>query len=187
MNIDDTKKLLIFIQAGDKRKLSEADLALWAEEVPDRLELEDALQAVRDFRARPETELMRYPYLDLTVFRVFVKRILDRRNAAARAEVARAAIEPAPHIAVTKGALRQRDPEEFQRLHDEGRATGNADRAYTYARRHGAPEVEAREAGQAAYQETLAAIEAEKNRADRQGGKHTSPAGDNEPKPITFN
>ncbi|UKH48333.1 hypothetical protein SEA_LILMAC1015_47 [Arthrobacter phage Lilmac1015] len=186
MNIDDTKTLLLYIQAGDKRKLSEADLALWANEVPDRLHIDDALQAVREFRARPEAELMRYPYLDITVFRVYVKRVLDRRSAAERAEEARKAIEPAPHVAVTAGALRQRDPEQFQKLHDEGRATGNADRAYTYARRHGAPEAEARAAGQAAYEETLAAIEAEKNRANRQGGKHTSPAGGNEPKPITF-
>ncbi|QKY79806.1 hypothetical protein SEA_BUMBLE_40 [Arthrobacter phage Bumble] len=172
----DVKKLLLFIQSGDGRQLSEADLAYWTNELPARLELDDALEAVRDFRARVEPEYSKYRWLDITVLRIYVKRLMERRKAAALKAEAQKALPGPPHRAVTARGLRQRDPEEWDRLVNAGRAEGNADRAYTQARNRGLPDAEARAAGQAEYEATLARIEAEKNSSESPKGTTTDPA-----------
>lgn len=172
---NDVKKLLLFIQAGDGRQLSEADLAYWTTELPPMLDLETALEAVREFRARPEPEVLKHRWLDLTVLRIYVKRIADRRRALALREEAQKALPGPPHRAVTARGLRQKDPARWDELVSAGRAEGNADRAYTQARNAGLPDAEARAAGEAEYQRTLEKIEAEKNSIESPKGT-TDPA-----------
>lgn len=176
MHENEVKELLLYIQAGDGRQLSNADLAYWTNELPPMLTLPDAIEAVRLFRNRPEAEVAKYRWLDITILRVYVKRLMDARRAAELREEAKLAIEPAPHVAVNERRLRIRDPEEWDRLKGAGRAEGNADRAYTHARRVlGLPEAEARAAGQAAYEQTWTDIEAEKKSAESpKGTKHSA-------------
>jgi hypothetical protein len=176
MNEPDVKKLLMFIQAGDGRQLSDADLAYWTNELPPMLDLETALEAVREFRFRPEPEIAKFRWLDITALQVYVRRIVAKRNAAALAEAAKRALPSAPHVAVTARGLRQRDPATWDELVAHGRADGNADRAYTQARMNGAPEDEARAAGERAYHETFATIEAEKNSRQSPTGTTKDPA-----------
>lgn len=194
MDIESTKKLLLFIQAGDNRKLSEADLAYWSSEIHPGIDLDTAIEAVRIFRARPASAVKEFPYLDFTTFRIYVRTVMQRRQSAANAMRATAVAEEVkaiggtlpPHVAVTASGLRSRDPEAWDALHSEGRAQGNADRAFTVARNAGKTDVEAKAAGEAAYHATFERIEAEKNSILPPKGDKTSPAPAGDPAPISY-
>lgn len=183
MQEPDVKKLLMFIQAGDGRQLSEADYAYWTSELPPMLDLETALEAVREFRFRPEPEVLKFRWLDITVFQIFVKRIMAKRNAAKLAEAAKLALPSAPSRAVTARGLRDRDPAKWDELVANGRADGNADRAYTQARMAGKTDAEARVVGEAEYHATFRRIEAEKAAGKKSA---ESPKGTTDPATLDY-
>lgn len=54
MNENDTRHLLAYIQAADRRNVGAADIAFWMETLPQWLDLETAKAAVRMFFTEPE-------------------------------------------------------------------------------------------------------------------------------------
>jgi hypothetical protein len=54
MNEQDTKHLLAYLQAADKRNVSPVDVMFWMETMPEWLDLETAKAAVRMFFMEPE-------------------------------------------------------------------------------------------------------------------------------------
>lgn len=154
MHFDHAKALLMFIQAGDHRNVDDVTINLWASEIPDNVEAADAFAAVRMFRARPDSELARFPYLDLPTFRSYHRRALEARRVETRRQAALGAAPAVLMPPVTQAAARAHDPEAFDEAFNEGRRQAAADRAYRRAKLDGATETDARAAGQDAYQNT---------------------------------